>query len=101
VFKLIHENFGPGDKLVSTQVDSLNQEYPVYARGFVVRHGVQKILLVDKRDRSLQVSVPGAAGGQVQFVDQTTSYQAPASAGLKDELVTLRGFAVAVVTLAK
>jgi hypothetical protein len=50
-------------------------------------------------NRPFKISVPGASGGQLDRVDQTTALQPPASSRLGDDEVTLGGFAVAVVTL--
>lgn len=97
VLKLLHHNFGPGDKLMSTRV---NTPY-VYARGIVTRDGAHKVLLINKRNRTLVVSVPGAAHGQVDVVDQQTAFQPPAGGQLRSDDVTLGGLAVAVVTLTK
>jgi hypothetical protein len=95
VLKLLKDNFGPGDKLVETKVDN---RY-VYALGAVKSDGKRRVLLVNKRNRPFEVTIPGAGGGQVHRVDQTTALQPPASARLSDDNVTLGGFAVAVVTL--
>jgi hypothetical protein len=95
VLKLIRDNFGPGDKLVATQ---LHLPY-VFAQGFATRDGKRKVLLVNKRDRTFEVTVSGASGGHVEVVDQTTGSQPPAAMELSGGEVTLRGFAVAVVTL--
>jgi hypothetical protein len=95
VLKLLKDNFGPGDKLVETKVDN---RY-VYALGAVKPDGKRRVLLVNKRNRPFEVTIPGASGGQLDRVDQTTALQPPASSKLSDEKVTLGGFAVAVVTL--
>jgi hypothetical protein len=95
VLKLLKDNFGPGDKLVETKVDN---RY-VYAMGAVKPDGERRVLLVNKRNRPFEVSVPGASGGQMDRVDQTTALQPPASSKLGDDQVALGGFAVAVVTL--
>ena len=50
VLKLLHDNFGPDDKLVETHLDI---PY-VYAQAFVTRQGQRKLLLVNKRDRGLR-----------------------------------------------
>jgi len=96
VLKLLHDNFGPGDKLVDTHI---NNSY-VYARGMVTRDGRHKVLLVNKRDRTFVVSVPGAAAGYSDVVDQQTGSQPPVGSQLPSDEVTLGGLAVAVVTLA-
>ncbi len=63
VLKLLHDNFEPGDKLVDTHSDS---PY-VYAQAFVTAQGERKILLIGKRDRGFQVSLPGFGGAQVSL----------------------------------
>jgi len=93
--KLLKDNFGPGDKLVETSVDN---RY-VYALGAVKPDGKRRVLLVNKRNRPFEITVPGASGGQMDRVDQTTALQPPASTKLTDDKLTLGGFAVAVVTL--
>ena len=57
------------------------------------------MLLVNKRDRTVVASVPGAAGGRLEVVDQQTAFQPPAAAHSRSDDVTLGGLAVAVVTL--
>ena len=97
VLKLLHDNFGPGDKLMDT---GINTPY-VYASGVVTRDGKHKVLLVNKRDQTWMITIPGAAAGQVEVVDQQTAFQPPARGQLRGNEVTLGGLAVAVVTLAK
>jgi hypothetical protein len=95
VLKLLHDNFAPGDKLVNTRITVPN----VYAQAFLTRDGRRKILLVNQRDRTLEISLPGISGAHEEYVDQTTAFQPPASALLPSDVLTLRGLAVAVVTL--
>ncbi len=97
VLKLLHDNFGPGDKMVDTHLDS---PY-VYAQAFVTPQGKHKLLLLSKRDRTFELALPGAEGAQVQLVDQTTGFQPPATSTLTGNRITLGGYAVAAVTLAK
>ena len=94
VLKLIRDNFGPGDKLVDTR-----RLPDVFAQGFATRDGKHKILLVNKRDRTFEVTLAGTRGGHLEVVDEKTGLQPPASTELSSGEVTLRGFAVAVVTL--
>jgi len=97
VLKLLQDNFGPGDKLVETNLDS---PY-LYAQAFVTRQGQQKLLLINKRDRAFEVSFPTSPGSEVIYVDQTTGFQPPASAPLGENPLTLSGYEVAVVNLSK
>ena len=95
VLKLLHDNCSPGDKIVEIEDDN---PY-VYALAFLTREGKRRILLINKRDREFSVVIPGATAGHVSFVDQTTSFQPPATAKLSSEHLTLGGYSVAVVTL--
>jgi hypothetical protein len=71
----------------------------VYYQGFLTRDGRRRLLLVNKRDRTIEVAVPGAGGGRQDVVDQTTASAPPASRKLDGETVSLGGYAVAVVTM--
>ncbi len=71
----------------------------VYYQGFLTKGGKRRLLLVNKRDRTTSVSVPGAGGGRQDSVDQTTASGPPASRRLDGETVSLGGYAVAVVTM--
>jgi hypothetical protein len=101
VLKLLHDSFGPGDKLVEIEPFSpfaSNHPY-VYSLGFATHDGKRRVLLVNKRDRTFDVSIPGASGGEIDYVDQTTGFQPPATAKLSGDTLKLAGFSVAVVTL--
>jgi hypothetical protein len=95
VLKLLRDNFGPGDKVVETKPEN---PY-VYALGAVGKDGKRRLLLVNRRDRTFDLSIPGASGGQLEYVDQTTSLDRPRSVRLDSDKVTLNGFGVASVTL--
>ena len=52
-----------------------------------------------KRNRVFDVSIPGVSGGQMEYVDQTTSFQPPAVTKLTSNNMKLNGYSVAIVTL--
>ena len=95
VLKVLHDNFGPGDKLLETNLDS---PY-VYAQAFATAQGRKKILLVNKRDRPFQVTIPDLQGSQLTFVDQSTGFQPAGSTQLNDTTLKLNGLEMAVVDL--
>ena len=97
VLKLLHDNFGPGDKIIDT-TSSLPY---VYVQGFVTSDGKHKLLLINKRDRSFDSTIPGGNGAEVAYIDQTTGFQPAAKAQLSGENYSLQGLSVAVVTLTK
>jgi hypothetical protein len=71
----------------------------VYALGFIGRgDGEHKLLLVNKRDRDVELTLP-QPGKKVEFVDQTTKSNPPVSRKLSENKYTLGGLGVAVVTL--
>jgi hypothetical protein len=101
VLKLLHDNFGLGDNQVEIApaiASSPNDAY-LYSLAFVAKNGKRRVLLVNKRDRTFDVSVAGSAGGQVNYVDQTTAFNPPATAKLNTDIVKLAGYSVAVVAL--
>ena len=103
VLQLLKDSFGPGDKLVDMQWKGFPPSPSgnfVYSHGVLTREGgKRRLLLVNTRDRAYTVSLPGAKGGQVDYVDQTTGSAPPASRKVDGETLTLGGYAVAVVTL--
>ena len=106
VLKLLRDNFGPGDKLVDTSVviPSLDPDIDtpnIYVQSVKKPGGARKILLINKRNWNADMVITGVAGAQVDVVDQTTSFGPPAGRRLDGEKMTLPGFAVAVITMAK
>jgi len=95
--KLILDHFRPGDKIVETSSDS---GY-VTAQAFVSRSGERKLLLINKRQREFEISLPEAGGGKIEMIDLTTGSNPPASSWLTDSNFKLGGSGVAAVTLAK
>jgi hypothetical protein len=97
VLKLLHDNFGPGDKLVEAHVDTPC----VYAQAFVTPQGRRKLLIVNKRDRAVEVASPDLEGSEITYVDQSTNFQPPGSARLSGSRLKLSGFEVAVIDLSR
>ena len=67
----------------------------------MTREGQRKLLLVNQRDRDFDLSIAGSSGADATYVDQTTGFEPPATSHLNADQMTLRGLAVAVVTLPK
>lgn len=95
VLKLLHDNFGPGDKLVKTEGGTED----VYAQGFLTKDGRRKLLLINKRNWPADISLAGAAGSEEQYVDQETGEQGVGTARLVRDETSLGAFEVSVVTL--
>jgi hypothetical protein len=103
VLKLLIDNIGPGDKLVEIAPFSMFEaSHPyVYSMAVIKKNGRRCVLLVNKRDRPFNISIKGASGGKLEYVDQSTGFNPPASKSLEDGHFTLDGFAVAIVTMPK
>src|SRR4029077_553899 len=101
VLHLLHDNFGPGDKIVEVAPAPTSATALPYIYGFAVvtKAGKRKLLLVNKRDRDFDVSVQGVSGGQLASVDVTTGFRPVSSAKMSSDCLTLHSFSVAVVTL--
>ena len=66
VLRLLRKHFGPGDTIVKTS-------YPgpyVHAQAFISKDGKKKVLLLNKRNRDVEVAVPRAEGARIEYVDQ-------------------------------
>ncbi len=93
VLELLKNNFGPGDRIVSSSGGS---DY-VYALAVITARGEHKLLLVNKRDREIQLTLPEQAK-TIEVVDQTTKEQAPQTRQLNARTIRLTGLQVSVVT---
>jgi hypothetical protein len=85
VLELLKNNFPPGDKVVPADSGS---PY-IYALGFIGRDGTRKLLLVNKRERSFELTLPQSAK-QVESV--------PAKSFQNSDKLQLQAQEVAVVT---
>lgn len=94
VLKLLHDNFGPGDKLQATSLSSQS----VVAQAFTTSKG-KRLLLINKYDKEVELNLPaGAQGSTVNYVDESTGDNAPGSYQLNDNSIKLKPFTVAVVS---
>ena len=95
VLKLLNDNFGLGDRLVSTQFDTVRGS-DVEMQGSVTAKG-KKLLVIDKRATAVDISV-GAVGRirQVEVVDVDTGDHPPRTDQFSGEMLHLEPFAVAV-----
>jgi len=87
VLELLKDNFGPGDKIVHTSSGTPG----VYALGVIARSGEHKLLLVNKRDREIQLTLPERAKA-IRFVAPPETQQ------IGSNTIQLRALEVAVVT---
>lgn len=96
VLSLIHDNFGPGDKLVPTRSSSPD----VVAQASITSAG-RKVLLVNTSDKSVAVDLAGtytSGGLRADLVDETSGEQPPRRENITGKTITLSPFAVAVIS---
>ena len=93
VLKLLKDNFGPGDQLVETTLDSPNMT----VQGFVTKDG-KKLLAINKRDRPQDLELPpDAAGSRVSLVAPSSKDHVAIEEKLEGKTLHLEPFEVAVV----
>lgn len=93
VLKLIKDSFHPGDKLVETALHSGD----VSAQAFATPGG-RKLLLVNKRNREIPVSLPDADKASALAVDPETGDNAARAVQLTAGTIKLEPFSVTVVS---
>ena len=93
VLKLLRDNFGPGNYIVSTDLNTPE----VGAQGFKTRDG-RKILLINKRNAEINIQLPAdAKDALVSFVDINTNENPPSQNQLSGSIIKLKPFSVAVI----
>ena len=99
VLKLLHDNFGPGDKVVELGGGPFSRSPYVYAMPVITKEGKKRILLVNKNRHAQDIELPGASGATMEYADQTTGFDPPKTVQLNSDKFALDGFSVAAVTL--
>jgi hypothetical protein len=92
--KLLKDNFSPGDSVMETTATSGN----IDALAFV-QEGTKKLLLVNKRDRSIRVDLPaGFEAASLSQVITADGASIPATEKWQGKSIELDPFAVAVLS---
>lgn len=95
VLELLKQNFGPGDKLVSTRTIGPD----VTAQAYETSAG-RKLLLINKENSKITVGLPDeVAGAQVDVVDVVSGENPAQTTTLSGTKITLSPFSVAVVII--
>jgi len=95
VLKLLIDNFGPGDKLVSTNISTGD----VQGQGIITKEG-NKLLLINKKNKSVSIQLPlKNSNKEISYVDMTTGENSYARINMTGNLLELRPFSVAVISL--
>lgn len=97
VLKLLIDNFHPGDKLVDTQF--ANDGTPdVEVQAFTTPQG-KKLLIVNKRNRSIDITLPQeASNAKLATIDEASGEGAARISQASGTTLTLAPFAVTVAT---
>jgi hypothetical protein len=93
VLKLIKDNFHPGDQMVETSIGSRDLE----AQAFVTTAG-RRLLLVNKRNRTVQIALPDAEKATALTVDEQSGEGPARVIAPADGKIELAPFAVTVVS---
>lgn len=99
VLKLLRDNMGPGDRIIDTGPQVMTYAPTPFVQTAYIRNGARKLLLINRRAASASVDLPGAAGGGIQVVDQTSAGGPIRREKLNSSTITLGGFAVAIIDL--
>ena len=95
VLKLLKDNFGPGDKLVTTGLNTSDAS----AQGFVTKEG-RKILLINKKNEEIKLQLPlDTKDAWTSYVDVATRENPPVKMQLTGNVIILKPFSVAVIKL--
>lgn len=93
VLKLLKDNFGPGDKLVATSVNSKD----ISAQAFITTRG-KKLLLINKNNKDIKLNLPaGYSGARLFSVNTSTGEKPAAGLNLNSGNITLTPFSVNVI----
>ena len=96
VLRLLKDNFHPGDQLVAT---ALSGHSDIAAQAFVTPAG-KKLLLINKRNRAIDVKLPdGAQNANLLTVDEASGEGAARASKEEGTHLMMTPFAVAVVSL--
>jgi hypothetical protein len=95
VLKLIKDSFHSGDTLVETKLAGADAD-SVAAQGFVTPAG-RKLLLANKRDHAVEISLPDADRATALTVDLQTGDDHARTVKLSGGKIRLEPFAVTVV----
>ena len=95
VLKLLKDSFHPGDALVETALSGADSE-SVAAQAFVTSSG-HKLLLANKRNRTIEIQLPGDGKPTALAVDSETGDGPARNINPQEGRIELKPFAVAVV----
>jgi hypothetical protein len=93
VLKLLKDSFHPGDEMAETTISSKD----LAAQAYITSAG-RKMLIVNKRNRTLEISLPDGGKASALTVDPSTGDGPARSTTTAGGTITLEPFAVTVVS---
>jgi len=99
VLKLLKDNFGPGDTFVDSWMTGNEPNAPdaITAQAVVTAKG-KKLLLINKRNKTVRVVVPAAfKGARISVVDPSTKDEKPREFIADESAIELKPFAIVVI----
>lgn len=96
VLKLIKDNFHPGDSLVDTSIAGQGSG-DLEAQAYIT-HAGHKLLLANKRDHAIELTLPDAQKATALSVDESTGDEPARKLKVTGGTIKLEPFAVAVVS---
>ncbi len=69
----------------------------IFSQAFVGQNGRRWVLIVNKRYASVDVSLTGSNGGQMQIINEASGFGPATEVALTSDQITLSPFAIAVV----
>ena len=101
VLKLIKDNIHAGNKLVETGIDN-NGNGDVHGQGFVSSDGARKVLLLNKRNKTITIKLPvGFTGAKLSTIDAASGDNAASESKISGDSIELKPFAVSLIALEK
>jgi hypothetical protein len=84
------------DQAVITQTTDVGDQN-IFSQAFVGKNGRRWVLIINKRYASVDVSLPGCTGGQLQIINEASGFGPATETTLTTTQITLSAFAIAVV----
>jgi hypothetical protein len=84
------------DQAVITQTTDVGDQN-IFSQAFVGKNGRRWVLIINKRYASVDVSLPGCTGGQLQIINEASGFGPATETTLTTPQITLSAFAIAVV----
>jgi hypothetical protein len=95
VLELLHQNFAPGDAIMRTGLRS----HEIAVAAYLQPNGERTLLLINKTNRPMRLSLIGAQGATEQHVDLSTGAGPALTTHLPSDTISLGGLSVMVVHL--